>query len=477
MYTAKTDPHPVGGISLTSDPVENSGWRHREPTSRSRSVSDVLISYPVVALIIFFATRGAFSFLADNRNSAIAQIGGTLVGIGVTGEDTFEGRTANGIVWTIVFLLLISERRKIISLLHQNFSTVVLPLVAVSSVFWSQYPSLSLRRGVFLLLSTLFSYYIVARFDPLRQMRLLMLAGLTAAFVSISLVLFFPQFGVDRVAHIGDWQGLFPQKNVCAYAMLLFLSPVFYVGGEIGRASRIGYASILIFILIMTKSRTGWVTALLYFAFVTILYWLGRMRRKDATLMALSFSGALLLLIAILFADLDSILPFLGRDATLSGRTEIWAAVLQSIAKHPFLGYGYSAFWHGLQGESAHIILRLGWVVPHAHNGFLQVWLELGAVGLGLVIYMLVSASRDSIRCFVPSRPQFVDWYISILFFTVVSDISEPHIAMDRQLGWIIFLIACLELKKRCRQSRLSTDLQVPPHQALTEHDRQFLRF
>ena len=73
---------------------------------------------------------------------------------------------------------------------------------------------------------------------------------------------------------------------------------------------------------------------------------------------------------------------FLGKDPTLTGRTQIWKSVGAEIMKHPILGYGYCAFWRGYQGESANSALTNGWAVTSAHNGFLQTWLTLGAVGL-----------------------------------------------------------------------------------------------
>ena len=102
----------------------------------------------------------------------------------------------------------------------------------------------------------------------------------------------------------------------------------------------------------------------------------------------------------------------LGKDLTLTGRTGIWSAVLDSIAKRPLLGYGYQAFWLGLEGESYRIILAVSWVLAQAQNGFLDVMLEMGTVGLAIVLLVFGFAFRDAAAAFsvLATIPSFGRW-------------------------------------------------------------------
>jgi len=59
--------------------------------------------------------------------------------------------------------------------------------------------------------------------------------------------------------------------------------------------------------------------------------------------------------VAIWLVGNTAIANALGRDVTLTGRTSIWAVVLDKISKHPWLGYGYKGFWLGMEGESADV--------------------------------------------------------------------------------------------------------------------------
>ncbi len=75
--------------------------------------------------------------------------------------------------------------------------------------------------------------------------------------------------------------------------------------------------------------------------------------------------------------------------------------MLQEITKRPILGYGFHAFWgRGLSGEATNIALSTGWVLAHSHNGFLDIWLDLGAVGLGLVLLTFLQAFPKYYRAY-----------------------------------------------------------------------------
>jgi O-antigen ligase len=88
----------------------------------------------------------------------------------------------------------------------------------------------------------------------------------------------------------------------------------------------------------------------------------------------------------------------LGRDQTLTGRTEVWAAVLPAREQHPLLGYGLGSFWTDAR--------RNLYDIPTAHNGYLDIMLELGEVGLGLYAVWLLSCTRKFHRAFA----QDYDW-------------------------------------------------------------------
>jgi exopolysaccharide production protein ExoQ len=76
-----------------------------------------------------------------------------------------------------------------------------------------------------------------------------------------------------------------------------------------------------------------------------------------------------------------------GRDATFTGRTGLWETVLQEPI-NPLVGVGYANFWLGER------LTRFWAMYPtsppiQSHNGFIEVYLNLGLIGLCLIVGVL----------------------------------------------------------------------------------------
>jgi O-antigen ligase len=329
-----------------------------------------------------------------------------------------------------------------------------LSALPVFSALWSDAISVTLRRGILVLLSSLLGYHFASHYSSKKQLRIFLYVGATAALASCVFALLLPKFGLDHTAHEGAWRGIFSHKNRCSFAMVLFISPLFGSEGRRTTLPKIAYASVVLLVLGMTQSRAGWIVCFLYFAAMCTLNGLGKFKRSDSR--ALAMAGVVLLTVAacLIYPNMASILGFLGRDVTLTGRMDIWQAVFDSITRRPLLGYGYGAFWNGLQGESASVILACGWAVPHAHNGFLEVWLQLGLLGMSLLIGTLVLAIRDFLVCFTPDRPRAVDWYVGMLIIIILDNFAEPSLVADKSFAWVLYITACIGLRKYAMAAR-----------------------
>jgi O-antigen ligase len=204
----------------------------------------------------------------------------------------------------------------------------------------------------------------------------------------------------------------------------------------------------------MSQSRGAWITCgcLLVFAFVIKA---GRQLRSRERVLAYWIAAiALIIAGALAFAFLPDILQLLHKDITLSGRTDIWDALFISISKHPLLGYGYSAFWMGLRGESANVIIAVHWAaLSYAENGVIELWLELGAIGVGLFVLAYFGAYRRLRRLISHGNltPELF-WYASTLFLVFVTNIQAGEIASANTMEWILFVIASAGINKKYRE-------------------------
>lgn len=93
---------------------------------------------------------------------------------------------------------------------------------------------------------------------------------------------------------------------------------------------------------------------------------------------------------------MEPVSGYFGKDITISGRTFIWEEVwrvINSSARHFWIGQGYMTFWRWPPSEET--IRILGWPCPDAHNGYLDIWNELGLIGVLLLVGYLARHIRQ----------------------------------------------------------------------------------
>jgi O-antigen ligase len=146
------------------------------------------------------------------------------------------------------------------------------------------------------------------------------------------------------------------------------------------------------------------------------------------------------------------LLTLIGKDSTLTGRTDIWKSVLASAMKHPVLGYGYSAFL--LSTESSNVTMALRHATNAIDNGYLVVWLELGAVGLSLFGYTLIRVLKDAVFCLNSSANPYVAFYVLVVLLTAIGNVTEAYIMSSNRLVWIMYVMACVVLNSEAKRIR-----------------------
>ena len=138
-------------------------------------------------------------------------------------------------------------------------------------------------------------------------------------------------------------------------------------------------------------------------------------------------------------------LGLIGKEITLTGRTDIWSGLIASIQQKPWLGYGYGVYWLDPLGSSYYVRLSLEWGIPSAHNGWLDTWLSVGA--LGVVVFGLFFAFT-TILAFDRLRKGGTETYwviLSTIMFFAFS-MSESTILQQNDLSWVMFVATSAKL-------------------------------
>jgi O-antigen ligase len=354
------------------------------------------------------------------------------------------------VVYSVVALRVIAQFHRIMQVVRANKLLISLVLLAILSTIWSEDPALTLRRGVAVLATTALGIDFAVRYPIRVQMRLLgAVLGLTVL-LSILAQVFLPGAipTVNKAADADAWYGVFNQKN--QFARIVVLATL--VALTRSRRSRHQFISSSLLVagaialVIAAKSMGGLVILVALVLLVEVfpaLCWKPRART------ALTLAGVLVAIPVLYFAvqNIDSVTGMLGRDSTLTGRVKIWPLALSSITKSPFLGYGYEAFWY-ISPDAIRINEMVGWDTPHSHNGYIDLTLSLGLVGLALYLAGCVVAMRRAVALLRADDERESMWPLVYLSFTLLNQLSESSIFSSNSIVWVLYVAAACSVTK-----------------------------
>jgi O-antigen ligase len=407
------------------------------------SIINQLPGWLMTIPFMFFACHGAFSFQSDGQ-----AVGGFLPGAVEQRNPGFVGYVViPGIAYGIVLWQMKSQWKRIVTYAGHFRLLTFLAVMTIVSALWSQNPFRSVQFGFFYLLGTLFAYYLIIRFEPAEIMALVSRAGVILCVLSVILAIAFPKFGLSSdLRSPGSWRGIFIDKTTAAKEIIFMLSPTLATWGSRSMTRQLLLIALPLLIIIKAHAVTGFIVLVLYAGFLGCLRFGRRLGPKLSLAFIVCASIATLGLAIWAFQYLPELLQSMGRDPTLTGRTTVWAALIVSILKHPILGYGFYSFWQGLVGESGNVITATNWSFGYAHNGTLEIFLQLGIVGVILFYATMTQAVRHAWYCFQNDQSGIYDWYLSLIALTILYNLDEVSVLLPNELASILYIVACCGL-------------------------------
>jgi len=339
---------------------------------------------------------------------------------------------------------------------------ILLALVAMASAIWSIDPELSFRRGIALLATTMMGVYLAARFDWLSALRLLGAVWLFLMAASFIAGLVVPGFARMSEVHVGAWMGGWSEKNALGghAARASFLLAFLAWRDPAYRRWWIGGALLALALVIFSRSATALLGAGVGLGILFGAWWM--LKGKHWSLV-LVWSGVTVLgLIVLAYITMpDALLGLLGKDETLTGRTDIWASLGEAIEKRPVLGYGYLAFW-GLDSEPRYWLERaIDWNAPSGHNGWLDLAISLGVVGVAIyTIDLAITLWRAG--CLSLSSPAGV-FALGFLAQFMLFAMSESIIIAQNSILWATYAFVGAKLALGAHASQSMTPLNTAP--------------
>jgi exopolysaccharide production protein ExoQ len=364
----------------------------------------------------------------------------------------------------VVSVILVLRHRAIIAPLVPSIVPIVAFLIlALASVFWSDYPDITIRRTGSAITAAIWCVYLASRFSLREIVVLVAQSCLLVAAGSLFMGAFFPDLGVAEFIPSDPgppgWIGIAGDKNTLGCVMATGMITMFYL--VLSPAEKRTPASIWLagaalcgVLLYLSQSRTSWAAA---FAGLVVCLIVRVMYRRPAV--GIIVWAALLLLglplIWLIFRELGTLTALVGKDATFTGRIDLWAEVLPYGALRPWFGYGYGAFWVVDSPITQAIWEALNsYRPPHAHNGWIETYLELGLVGCMIVAVQVLTLFVNSARAIVSGRDVDAPYMLLITTMLLVFNIGEADLTRAPALFWPFLFLGPIAIKKILRRAR-----------------------
>jgi O-antigen ligase len=404
-----------------------------------------------VVFTLFLSTTALITILIEKEDAA-----------GPT-QDTFSPILFMGI-YMVTLLLIIQRWKSFVRVAQKNIWIWLLVGIVITSVFWSVGPDITQRRSILLLGTTLFGVYLAMRYTLREQLQLLTWVCGIVIVLSFLFAVALPSYGLmtfqEGGAHAGAWRGILPHKNT--FGRFMNLSAIIFLLVAISnsifhRKYRwllwAGFVLSVAFIILTTSK-----TALIVFLTLTIILPLYRALRGNYTqvvpsIIALVFVGGSAA--TLLLDNLPVIATALGKDLTFTGRTDIWAVMLESISERPLFGYGFNAFWQDWDSEvTAYVWRTLEWECPNGHNGWMDLLAELGILGLTVFLISYITTWIRGVIWLRMTRTVEGLWPLMYLSFLFMYNITESSLLTTNSIFWILFVSIIFSMAIESKQAK-----------------------
>lgn len=358
----------------------------------------------------------------------------------------------NTYLFLILLGLIVIARRQIDwgTLLRQSRVLWIFYAYLLLSTVWSDYPFVAFKRWFKDMGNVLMILIILTEKNPVEAMRdVFVRCTYVLALVSVLFIKYYPDLG--RYLHRWTWEtfycGVTTNKN--SLGLVAMVGALFMLWKLVDHQKCLSASGlrkmlpevVVIAICVWLLSIAHSATALGCFIIGTVVFFCSRLRWVRANLANFGLCGlgvALLMLAFTVFPGFrTAVAGIMGRDVTLTGRTEIWAAVLK-LETNPVIGSGFASAW--LTRKGVELIDELGGL-SHAHNGYLETYLHSGWIGIFLLLAVLITAGRNAATQ-LQADTILGHLFIALFVGGLLYNYTEVAFNRNNILGFVLWLIA-----------------------------------
>lgn len=396
-----------------------------------------------------------------------------------------DGNPVDRLVFTCLLVaglfVLVARRRAIGKILVANQPVFLFFGYCLLSIIWSDYPGVAFRRWIKAFGNLVIVLIIWSERQPLTTVKRLFTR---MAFVLIPLSILFYKYYPNLGRGYGEWNGQLMiigvtlNKNALgAVCMCLGLGAIWRILTSRAADKKMRNKRALIAQLLVL-GMVGWLlwvvnsmTALFCFLMCSVVLVAAHSRvviRRPAFVHLIMLAMLLVSVCILFFGVSPDALRSIGRNPTLTDRTLVWKSIL-TLVPNELVGTGFESFWLGSRLKSMWETFR--WRPNEAHNGYLEIYANLGWVGIALLAVVLISGYRSAFRAW---RRKVPTGSLSLAFFLAGLTYNFTEAAFFRLVHpvWLFFLLGIITIPRRISESNAAS-AHIPQSESVLE-SREF---
>jgi O-antigen ligase len=352
---------------------------------------------------------------------------------------------------TAGFCVLSKRHVHLSEIVRNNGWIIAFFLYCFISIAWSDFPFIAFKQWIRIFGHPIMALIVLTEPDPEEALkRLMKRCAYVVVPVSILWIKYYPQLGRAT----GDWgvmmnRGIAIHKNslgadclILGFFFFWHLLQTWRTERNTGRRNELWLiAGFLIGILWLLRVAHSATPTICLFVAVLMVVFVG-IRSINKNFIGTYMLAALVLIAAaeLAFGVSGHLSETLGRGSTLSGRTALWASLLERDT-NPIFGTGYNSFWLGDRPEQVKLEGGFSYVLNEAHNGYLDIYLTLGLIGVFLLIGLFV-ATFWKIRHSLFRNFEWGRYRLGFLAAVVLFNWTERGVGTHNPIWFIFYIIA-----------------------------------
>lgn len=400
------------------------------------------------------------------------------LGSGESAASSAEGSPLDAVYFsTLIAAALVTLHRRRVDwgrLFRDNRLMLLFVAYGLVSIVWSDVPLVALKRWIKTLGHPLMALVILTDPDPVAAFRTVMKrCSFVLLPVSVLFIKYYPQYGRGFDSWTGQPtnNGIGLSKNDLGYLCMVFglfhawnIQQAWRLPARAARWKAAAPSLLMLGTAVWLLQVADSATSLATLVMGSLTLWLLTWRWLDKRRIARTLILWMVLAVAaqLMFDIYTQVVQMLGRNPTLTDRTAVWADAL-ALQNRPWIGMGFESFWTGPRLD---IIWAKWWWQPNqAHNGYIETYLNLGLLGVGILGAMLVATFLSICRSIGAGNP-FAELRLAFLFAIIAFNFTEAAFK-GVHLVWTLFYLIALDAPAGRPAQPARTPRPLPARRAL----------